>query len=153
MSAVTAQTGENVLILLPLTNLPFPNGITIQAVTGGGEYFDKETNSVIDLEVEDANAWSIGLLITYNKFKFFVAGYLGGQAKHKYIENKVAPYLADIDVLRVSHHGANTSTHKPFLTIVKPEVAIVSTGSDNNYGHPRKKIIEQLKEQNSNMKI
>ena len=88
MNAVTAQTGENVLILLPLTNIPFPNGITIQADTGGGEYFDKKTNSVIDLEVEDANAWSIGLLITYNKFNFFVAGYLGGQAKHKYIENK-----------------------------------------------------------------
>jgi competence protein ComEC len=153
VNSVKNQTGENVLILSPPSYLSLAKGITIQAVTGGGEYIDKETNNVVDLEVKDANAKSIGFLITYNMFKFFVAGDLGGQVKHKYIENKVAPYVGDIDVLRVSHHGSNTSTNKLFLSITKPEAAIISTGSDNNYGHPRKSVIDRLKQSNPNIKI
>lgn len=153
VKAVKEQTGENILILSPPTYLPLANGITVQTITGGGEYIDSSTNNVVDLEVSDANAKSIGLLITYDKFKFYVAGDLGGQSKHKYIENKVAPYVGDIDVLRVSHHGSNTSTHKDFLDETKPEVALISTGSDNNYGHPRKKVIDRLKQSNSNIKI
>ena len=152
-NAVKRQTGEQVLVLIPPTYLPLARGITIQAVTGGGQYINRETTSVIDLEPEDANAKSIGLLVTYSKFKLFVAGDLGGQKRHKYIENKVAPYVGDIDVLRVSHHGSETSTHEPFLSAVKPEVAIISTGGDNNYGHPRKSVIQRLKQSNLQMKI
>ena len=141
------------MILAPPTFIPFADGIKVQVVTGGGEYIDNTTNTVVDLEPSDANAKSIGLMITYNKFKFFVAGDLGGQSKHKYIENKVASYVGDIDVLRVSHHGSNTSSHEPFLSIVKPEATLISTGSDNNYGHPRKQVIERLKQSSSSIKI
>ncbi len=152
-NSVKTQTGEQVLVLIPPTYLPLARGITIQAVTGGGQYIDRETNSVIDLEPTDANARSIGLLVTYGKFKFFVAGDLGGEEKHKYIENKVAPHVGNIDVLRVSHHGSDTSTQEPFLSVVKPEVAIISTGGDNNYGHPRKSVIQRLKQSNPQIKI
>lgn len=153
LSAVKKETGESVLVLSPPTNLFLANGVTVQVVTGGGEYIDKAANGVIDLEIEETNARSIGLLIIYNKFKFFTAGDLGGQDKHKFIENKVAPYLGNIDVLKVSHHGSDTSTHKPFLSIVKPEVAVISTGSDNNYGHPRQTVIDRLKQTNPNIAI
>ncbi len=153
VTAVVKQTGEAVSILSPPAMLPLARGITIQTVTGGGAYLDKDTNSVVDLGVTDANAKSIGLLITYGKFTFFVAGDLGGISKHKYIENKIAPFIGNIDVLRVSHHGSHTSTDEPFLSVVKPEVALISTGSDNNYGHPRKSVIEHLKSSNPNIKI
>lgn len=92
------------------------------------------------------------MLLTFNKFKFFVGGDQGGLSKQKKIENKIAPYLGDLDVLRASHHGADTSTHEPFVQITKPEVALISCGS-NNYGHPRQKVIDRLKSENSNVQI
>lgn len=153
VDAVKDETHENVVFLAPPTELPLATGLSIQVVTGGGAYIDATTQQVVDLDVDDANAKSIGLLITFKKFKFFVAGDLGGQAKHQYIENKVAPFVGDIDVLRVSHHGSDTSTHQPFLASVKPEVALISTGSDNNYGHPRKAVIQRLKASDPQMKI
>ncbi len=153
VAAVVMKTGEPVSVLSPPAMLPLANGITIQVVTGGGAYLDKATNNLINLEVKDANAKSIGLLLTFGKFTFFVAGDLGGQSKHKFIENKVAPFIGNIDVLRVSHHGSDTSTDEPFLSIVRPEVALISTGSDNNYGHPRKSVIEHLKSSNPDIKI
>ena len=77
---------------------------------------------------------------------------MGGISKQKKIENKVAPYIGDIDVLRANHHGANTSTHDPFIKIVKPEVVLISCGK-NNFGHPRQKVIDRLKAENSNVQI
>jgi competence protein ComEC len=153
VNAVKALTGKNVFILSPPAYLPLANGITIQAVTGGGEYIDNKTRNVIDLEVEDANATSIGLLITFKYFKFFIAGDLGGDEKQKHIENLVASYIGGIDVLRVSNHGSETSTREPFLSFTKPKVALISTGSDNNFGYPRKSVIVRLIKSNRDIKI
>ena len=150
--AVSAQNGREVLTLKPPEYLNLANGLSIQTVTGGGLYIDSETGNIIDLEPDSANAKSIGLLLTFNKFKFFVGGDMGGLSDQKKIENKVAPYIGDLDVLRANHHGANTSTHDPFVQITKPEVVLISCGS-NNYGHPRQKVIDRLKAENTNVQI
>ncbi len=151
-SAVAAQIGNGVETLNPPEMINLAKGLSIQVVTGGGAYIDKNTGSVIDLQTNEANARSIGLLLTFNKFKFFVGGDLGGQSQHKKIENKVAPYLGDIDVLRANHHGANTSTHIPFVNITKPEVVLISCGK-NSYGHPRQKVIDRLRVGNNDVQI
>lgn len=51
--------------------------------------------------------------------------------------------LLDADVLKVAHHGSDTSTSKGFLKLVKPKAAVVSVGK-NNFGHPSQDVLERL---------
>ena len=57
----------------------------------------------------------------------------------------------EVDVLKVAHHGSNSSTSQLFLEKVKPQYAIISVGRDNSHNLPDIDIIERLK--NNNIKI
>lgn len=49
------------------------------------------------------------------------------------------------DVLKAGHHGSNTSSAREFVKLVDPDVAIISAGKDNRYGHPHPEVIELFK--------
>ncbi|MCL2578486.1 MAG: MBL fold metallo-hydrolase [Oscillospiraceae bacterium] len=49
-------------------------------------------------------------------------------------------------VLSVAHHGSRTSTTQSFLNAVAPNIAVISAGMDNRYGHPHRSTIERLEE-------
>lgn len=46
---------------------------------------------------------------------------------------------------KYGHHSSTTSTSQSFLNQIKPKYAIISVGKNNDYGHPKKKILERLK--------
>ncbi|MFZ4579521.1 MAG: ComEC/Rec2 family competence protein [Myxococcota bacterium] len=56
-----------------------------------------------------------------------------------------AGMLEDVDVLKVSHHGAASATSDAFLAAVSPEVGILSVGQKNSYGHPAAVTVDKLK--------
>lgn len=49
-------------------------------------------------------------------------------------------------VLKVAHHGSETSTTAEFLAAANPRVAVISVGEDNNYGHPSDEVLERLEQ-------
>ena len=51
----------------------------------------------------------------------------------------------DIDILKVSHHGSRFSTSKKFVKMTSPDLALISAGRNNTYGHPSKEVLENLK--------
>ncbi|MGM8364640.1 DNA internalization-related competence protein ComEC/Rec2 [Virgibacillus sp. W0181] len=53
-----------------------------------------------------------------------------------------------IDVLKVGHHGSNTSTDPSFIKKVKPQAALISVGKNNRYGHPTNEVIQTLEDSN-----
>jgi competence protein ComEC len=52
--------------------------------------------------------------------------------------------LPDLELLIVGHHGSKTSTCRELLIITKPDVAIISVGADNSYGHPTQEVLDRL---------
>jgi competence protein ComEC len=50
------------------------------------------------------------------------------------------------DVIKVPHHGGKTSAYKPFLELVSPEVAVISSRRDNSFGHPHQETLDALQE-------
>ena len=49
-----------------------------------------------------------------------------------------------IDILKVGHHGSKTSTSKAFAETLSPDIAVISVGKNNKYGHPNKETIDTL---------
>jgi len=92
------------------------------------------------------NEYSISLLIEAGDFDFFVAGDLIGinSGGHRDIESSVAPEAGEIEVYQVNHQASYTSSNSYFLALTQPEVAIISVGDDNPYGHPHQEILDRL---------
>lgn len=51
-----------------------------------------------------------------------------------------------IDVIKVPHHGSNTSSTEELLNEIKPKIGVISLGRNNFYGHPRKEVLERYEE-------
>jgi len=49
-------------------------------------------------------------------------------------------------VLKAAHHGSNTSSSAAFLKAVNPELAVISVGADNRFGHPSPQVLERLED-------
>jgi len=47
-------------------------------------------------------------------------------------------------VLKVGHHGSATSTTPEFLSVVSPQLAVISVGADNKFGHPNPEVKGRL---------
>lgn len=54
------------------------------------------------------------------------------------------PLLIPVKILKVSHHGSKTATCPEFLAKIRPEIAILSVGAGNRYGHPAAATLENL---------
>lgn len=54
--------------------------------------------------------------------------------------------LSRIQLLKVAHHGSDTSSCAEFLEAVSPQAAFISYGKGNSYGHPSPQVLERLKE-------
>lgn len=64
----------------------------------------------------------------------------------KWIEKEIVKHYETIpcDILKVGHHGSDTSTSEEFIKFVNPKEAIVSCGKNNKYGHPSNSVVALL---------
>ncbi len=92
---------------------------------------------------DDPNEASLVLLLTYHDTTVFLTGDAIESA-----EPTMAAMAGDIDVLKVGHHGSLTSTSVSMLDAIRPEVAIISVGEDNSYGHPHPVVLSRLRAAN-----
>ena len=63
-------------------------------------------------------------------------------------EENAMPLLRHADVLKVSHHGSETSSSPHFLAHIRPRCAVISCGKYNRYGHPAQGTLERLEARN-----
>jgi competence protein ComEC len=62
--------------------------------------------------------------------------------------SKSIPLLLDVDILKLGHHGSRTSTTAALLKVATPELALISAGKNNSYGHPHKEVLTLLEQFN-----
>ena len=53
-------------------------------------------------------------------------------------------YDFSADIIALGHHGSSTSIYKPFLDAVDADVAVISCGKNNSYGHPHKEALDYI---------
>ncbi|WP_163971018.1 ComEC/Rec2 family competence protein [Oceanobacillus halotolerans] len=88
------------------------------------------------------NQSSIALKMTYGEIDFL----LMGDVEKKQEEQMLRSYDVQAEIVKVAHHGSDTSTSLPFLYAVGPEVAMITYGENNDFGHPVNRVIDNLKQ-------
>lgn len=92
---------------------------------------------------EDTNNTSIVLRIDYGETAFLFTGD-GEREAERVILDSGLPLSAT--VLKVGHHGSDTSTSYPFLREIMPQYAVISVGAGNSYGHPCEDTLSRLRD-------
>ncbi len=92
---------------------------------------------------EDNNSNSTVVLMSYEGLEMLFTGDIGVEDERLLLD-KHKELLAELDVLKVAHHGSKTSTDEAFIATVSPVVSLVSVGRENIYGHPSKAVSERL---------
>ena len=126
------------------------NGTKIIAPSVSDEYeFSDVSFEVLsaDGKNSDTNNSSIVIRLAYKDCYFMFTG-----DAERGIEKDIVKEMSALDkdisciLLKCGHHGSDTSSCEDFLSAVNPQVAVVSCGLDNSYGHPSTKTLKRLYE-------
>ena len=94
----------------------------------------------------DANDLSLVMLLEQGRFRLLLTGDAGEAVERQLL---ASDWNLNATALKVSHHGAKSATSAEFLEAVGPQIALISVGADNRYGHPSSAVIERLEEANT----
>lgn len=137
--STTTKTFENLLTAIS------DKSMKIKSAESGMNIINENNLSIeilgpVNIDEVNLNNCSVILKIIYRNNSFLFTG-----DAEKDELSSVSDDLS-ANVLKAGHHGSYTSTTKNFLERVNPQIAVISLGRNNEYGHPHKKTIELLNE-------
>ena len=117
-------------------------GLTIQTAQAGkqllsGEGLSAEIISPKFNEYSSLNNYSAVVKLIFENTSFLFMGDAESE-----VEDELEGITADF--LKVAHHGSSTSSSLAFLTRVSPQIAVISVGEGNSYGHPNQETLDNL---------
>ncbi|MDE6844940.1 MAG: DNA internalization-related competence protein ComEC/Rec2 [Lachnospiraceae bacterium] len=132
-----------------LEDLAEDAGVTVRYISAGdvlrcGEIMLTCIHPEKGWNTTDINAYSTVLYLTYRDFTALFTGDLEGEGERKVMEAIEDMSLHNMTVLKVAHHGSKNSTEEAFLQMIDPEIALISSGRNNRYGHPHEELIGRL---------
>ncbi len=159
MSQVISQFNAEKLIMPELSDINIPTTRTFEDFLLSAEENCEEiiaaeagyTYSMGEVEIqilgpceqdEDLNNMSVVAKVTYGESSFLITGDCSFDEEDDIMDNYYNQL--DSDVLKVGHHGSSGSTSVEWLEAVEPDVAVITVGADNSYGHPTKKVLNNL---------
>lgn len=114
------------------TVIALDDGIALEVLAAGRPFPDATINDA-----------SVVTTLRYGDVSMLLTGDITSVVERRLLQ---ATYTPAATVLKVPHHGSDTSSTQMFLDAVNPTVAIVQVGSDNQFGHPTADVIERLQE-------
>lgn len=132
----TSKTYENLLNTIKDKNLK------VKTATAGVEIIKTQELKIMFIApnkdtYDDLNNYSAVVRIEYKDRVFLFMGDAEKESEDEITDDLKA------DVIKVGHHGSDTSSSLKFANKVKPEYAIISVGEDNDYNHPSKNILNR----------
>lgn len=121
----------NVRYLMENDEIRFKSGLTIK-------FLAPDRNQLLSPELNDT---SLVAEIRYGEF----CAVFTGDSTDKLSEE----YPADIDILKVAHHGSDTGSFPEYVKQLSPAYAVVSVGEDNSYGLPSKEVLQRFNDEGS----
>lgn len=88
---------------------------------------------------DNINNSSLVVQISYEDMEVLITGDLEVEGEMELVG------LSDVDIYQVGHHGSKTASSLGFLAKISPEIAVISCGGDNKFGHPHAEALENLK--------
>ena len=124
---------------------------TIQAVVESGAQYLRASDRTVALgsarlrvlpppPVYGQNNSSVGLLVEYGEFRALLTGDSELYELRHWLANETIPR---VQVVKVAHHGSWNGTSAEWVQRTRPEVAVISVGARNSYGHPSPRVIQQ----------
>jgi len=136
----TTATYENLLLAIAEKNLritPARAGLVIEV----DPELEVEFLAPVGEDYRSLNDYSAVLLLTHGEVRFLLTGDAETTSESEMLASG-RPLQAD--VLKVAHHGSNSSTSPSFLEAVRPRHAVISVGAGNRYNHPSELILQRL---------
>ncbi len=90
---------------------------------------------------KELNDYSVVTKMIYGNFKAIFSGDIEGNMDKYLLGNGI---LEQVNYLKVNHHGSKNGLTKTILEVLRPEVAVISAGKNNRYGHPHKQTLDLL---------
>jgi competence protein ComEC len=103
---------------------PYPEFYTMR----GGDYISENNDSLV-------------LKIEGNKSSFLFTGDIEEEAEENILH--LGNWLRS-SIIKVPHHGGKTSASRSFFKVVSPDIAVISAGRDNSFGHPHQEMLDSL---------
>lgn len=97
---------------------------------------------------KDLNDYSAGVKLIYGQTSFLFMGDAENVSEKEILANNID---VSANVLKIGHHGSESSTSEDFLDSVNPSYAIISCGANNSYGHPAPSLLERLNARSINI--
>ncbi|MBA2173532.1 DNA internalization-related competence protein ComEC/Rec2 [Halobacillus locisalis] len=101
-------------------------------------------------DTQDSNDNSLVLTSAFGGKKWMFTGDISKEMEAQIMERY--PSL-DIDILKIGHHGSDTSTSEEWVTMLNPSVALISAGRNNRYGHPHADVLKRLERNHSTIYV
>lgn len=95
-------------------------------------------------DYDDLNDSSVVARLRYKERSFLFTGDAGTSVEERLLAQNAD---VDADVLKVGHHGSESATSEAFLKRVSPQIALISAGKGNTYGHPHRALLHRLARQ------
>lgn len=136
----TTKIFETLLDEISQSNIPteVPTaGATLMSGTG----YSLTCVGPMGSEYDNLNNYSLVTRLDVGDSSFLFTGDCEAVCEQEMID---AGMDLDVDILKVGHHGSSTSSSEAFLYAASPDVAIISCGEGNDYGHPHSETLEKL---------
>lgn len=140
--AAVGSSGAHYETARPGTKYDLGGGALLTVLAPSEPFFTKEQ---MKTGGNEPNANSIIVRLDYGKFSMLLAGDAEEQTEHRLLTKDLN---LEARVLKIGHHGSKYASSADFLKRVKPEIALVSCGAWNRYGHPAQAVLDRLKAAN-----